>query len=46
MPERLDLFKAKYDSIQHQLKELAVLDDLLGTPSIPGLWDGKDSGTV
>ena len=29
MPEKLDSFKAKYDSIQDQLKEQSGLDDLL-----------------
>lgn len=29
MPEDLDSFKLKYDSVQDQLKELAGLDDLL-----------------
>ena len=29
MPARLDSFKAKYDSVQDQLKELSGLDDLL-----------------
>ena len=29
MPARLDSFKAKYDSVQNQLKELSGLDDLL-----------------
>ena len=29
MPAKLDSFKAKYDSVQDQLKELSGLDDLL-----------------